>query len=68
MGDETAGRKELARSLSTIAMVNALIWATSIVALIFVIQRAPGAKGLFPILAGGTAVAGALVSLVWKHR
>jgi len=64
----TDARKDLARSLSTIAMVNALIWAISIIALIFVMQRSPAAKGLFPILAGGVAVSGLLVSLVWKHR
>lgn len=62
------GRKDLARSLSVLAMVNAGIWALSIIALVFVIQRCPGAKGMFPILAGGGAVASVLVSSIWRQR
>ena len=61
-------RQKLARSMSVLAMVNAGIWAISIVALVFVIQRCPSAKGLFPILAGGSAVATLLISTLWRNR
>ncbi len=49
-------------------MVNSGIWAIAIIALVFVMQHAPGAKGLFPILAGGVAVATALISTVNKLK
>ena len=49
-------------------MVNSGIWAISIIALVFVMRHSPGAKGLFPILAGGTAVATALLSALLKSR
>lgn len=56
------------RSLYTLAMVNTAIWAISIVALVFVIQHAPSAKGLFVILAGGTGVSVSLLSMLRKAR
>jgi len=49
------------RGLYTLAMVNSGIWALAIVALVFVMRRAPSAKGLYVILAGGTAVSVALI-------
>lgn len=42
------------------------IWAISIIALAFVIQHSPSAKGLFPILTGGMAVATALISTIQR--
>ena len=56
------------RSLRTLAMVNTSIWALSIIALVFVIQRAPSARGLFVILAGGTGVSISLLSALGKAR
>ena len=56
------GRGKQGRSLSVLAFVNAAIWAISLIAPVFVIQRCPSAKGLFPILAGGSAVAILLIS------
>lgn len=49
-------------------MVNSGIWAISLIALVFVMQHSPGAKGLLPILAAGTAVAIALLSALLKCR
>ena len=69
MTEETGnGRKKLARSLSVLAMVNVGIWALSMIALVFMVQRCPAAKGMFPILAGGSGVAIGLVSLIWRDR
>ena len=66
--DVVTDRKRLARSMLVLAMVNAAIWAISIIALVFVIQRCPSAKGLFPILAGGSAVATLLISTILRNR
>lgn len=54
--------------LRKLAMVNSGIWAISIIALIFVIQESPEVKGLFTILAGGTAVSTILLSALNKYR
>ena len=63
--EKTANRL---RGLYTLAMVNTAIWALAIVALVFVIQRAPSARGLYVILAGGTAVSVTLASAIAKAR
>ncbi len=68
MADETGNAADRIRGLYTLAMVNTGIWAISIIALVFVIQRAPSAKGLFVILAGGVAVSVALLSALGKAR
>lgn len=71
MADETkmAGQEvKRNRKLYTLAMVNSGIWALAMIALVFVIQRAPSAKGLYVILAGGTAVSVALVTAIRKAR
>ena len=60
--------KDRIRGLYTLGMVNVGIWAIAIIALVFVIQRAPSAKGLFVIMAGGVAVSVALVSSLGKAR
>jgi hypothetical protein len=54
------------RRLYRLALVNSGIWALAIIALVFVIQSAPSAKGLYVILAGGTAISIALVSAIRK--
>jgi len=54
------------RGLFTLAMVNSGIWALAMIALVFVIQRAPSAKGLYVILAGGIAVSVALITAIRK--
>ncbi len=60
--------QQLARSLFTLAMVNAGVWAVALIAFVFVVQRCPAAKGLLPILAGGSAVATMLISTIWRRR
>jgi hypothetical protein len=61
-------RQRAAQAHYTLAFVNLGIWAISIVALVFVIQHAPSAKGLFPMLGGGSAVGIALLSGLGKSR
>lgn len=58
----------MVRSLFMLAMVNAGVWAISMVALVFVMQHSPSAKGMFPILGGGIAVAVALLSLISRNK
>ncbi len=68
MTKETAEKIKRVRSLWILAMVNVGIWAVSIIALVFMMQHSPGVKNLFPILAGGTAVVIALLSILLKSR
>lgn len=66
LAERSNGSERDVRGLYTLAMVNAGIWAVSMIALVFLMQHAPSAKRLFPILGGGTAVAIALISSVRK--
>ena len=68
MEEKTGKMAERTRSLYTLAMVNTGIWAIAIIALVFVIQRAPSAKGLFVILVSGVGVSVSLLSVVGKAR
>ncbi|HSR88104.1 MAG TPA: hypothetical protein VLL07_04050, partial [Pontiella sp.] len=52
------------KALHTLAMVNAGIWAMALVALTILLQKGGNLKGMFVILAGGTAVAIQLISLI----
>ena len=54
------------RAASTLAKVNLGIWAIAMIAMVFLIQDAPSAKRLFPILGGGIAVGILLISAVSK--
>ena len=63
---EVTSRRAL--SLRIIAMVNVGLWAVSLVALVFFVQRAPSARGLLPILLGGTVVGIALISVLPRPR
>ena len=47
-----------------LAMVNVGIWAIAMIAMVFLIQDSPSAKGLFPILGGGIAVGILLISTI----
>jgi len=66
--DNTETVKRRMRGLYVLAFVNSAIWAVAIVALVFVIQSAPSARGLFVILAGGTAVSVSLLSAIGRSR
>ena len=56
------------RSLWKLAAVNSGVWAISLIALIFLIQEYPGVRDLFPVLAGGSAVATILLSVLYRYR
>jgi len=64
----TAPRSKHAKSVQTLTYVNVGIWAISLIALVFVIQHSPAAKGMFPILAGGAAVGIATITAASKIR
>ena len=68
MADEMGKVTDRVRSLYTLAMVNSGIWAISIIGLVFVIQRAPSAKGLFVILVCGVGVSVRLLTALGKAR
>ena len=56
------------RNLTNILTItNAVIWLLALITLLLVVQRAPAARGLFPILAGGLAVAIQLYALQRQH-
>ena len=54
------------KSLYTLAMVNAGIWAIAMIALVFLLQGSGNLKGMYVILAAGTAVAIQLIALIAK--
>jgi hypothetical protein len=54
------------KGLYTLAMVNASIWAISLIALVVLLQKSGNLKGMFVILAGGTAVAIQLIAMISK--
>lgn len=68
MGQQRTGKGSDRGNLYWLAMANAAIWAIAMVALVFVIDDYPGAKGMYPILGGGTAVAIALISTINRSR
>ena len=56
------------KAIYILAMVNVAIWAIAMIAMVFLIQDAPRAKGLFPILGGGIAVGILLISTISRSR
>ena len=52
------------KGLTTLAMVNAGIWAISMVALVILLEKGGNLKGMFVILAGGSGVAIQLISQI----
>lgn len=56
------------RAMSILAMVNVAVWAIAMIALVFVIDDYPGARGMYPILAGGTAVGISLIATIGRSR
>lgn len=47
-------------------MVNVGIWAVALIVMVLMMRFCPGVKKLYPILAGGSAVGIALISVVSK--
>ena len=56
------------RGLYVLGFVNVAIWAVAMIALVFVIQRAPSARGLFVIMVSGMGASSALLSALGKAR
>ena len=52
------------KSTYVLAMVNVGIWAIAMIAMVFLMQDAPCAKGLFQILGGGVAVGILLIAKI----
>lgn len=52
------------KGLTALAMVNAGIWAISMVALVILLEKGGNLKGMFVILAGGSGVAIQLISQI----
>ena len=68
MDEEIGVQSDRNRSLKILAMVNVAVWAISLIALVFVMQHSPAAKGMFPILGGGAAIGISLISVASKSR
>lgn len=67
MADDKGNVAGSAPGLRTLAMVNVALRIVALVALVFVIQRAPSARGMFVILAGGMAVSLSLLSRLGRR-
>ena len=67
-GNLDNNRNSQVRALSIVVFVNAVLWILSIIALIFIIQNSPSAKGLFVILAAGLGNGLSIISIVRKKR
>ena len=68
MTEKTVEHNKRARGLWILAMVNVGIWAIAMIAMVFLIQKSPAAKGLYPILGGGIGVGIALISAIAKFQ
>ena len=66
MKDQEIARQS--KRLYVLAMVNAGIWAMSLIALVILLEGSGNLKGMFVILAGGSAVAIQLIAAVGKLR
>ncbi len=59
MGENKFNKNKLSKELKAlyiIAMVNVGIWAIGLIALVFILQEGGSVKGMYVILASGTAV------------
>jgi len=68
MNDDNANREKLVRSARVLSYVNVGIWALAMIAMVFLMQDFHGARKLYPILGGGTAVGIALITSIAKLR
>ena len=65
--DKNKPSKEF-KALYTIAMVNVGIWAIGLIALVFILQKGGSIKGMYVILASGTAVGIQIIALISKLK
>jgi len=56
--------KNQKKGLYTLAMVNAGLWAVALMALAVLVQKGGSLKGMYVILAGGTAVSIQLIAAI----
>ena len=56
------------RGLYTLAMVNVVVWAIAMVALVILMEKGGNLKGMYVILAGGTAVGVQVIASVAKLK
>jgi hypothetical protein len=56
------------KGLYTAAMANVGIWAIAMIALAILLQKGGNLKGMFVILAGGTAVGIQIIAAISKLR
>jgi len=68
MGNDIQEIHKARRSVYILAMVNVIIWALAIIAMVFLMQDAPMVKKLFPILGGGSAVGVSLLGTISKMK
>lgn len=66
-GNPDNSRNSLPRTLSIVVFTNTILWVLSVIALIFIIQSSPSAKGLFVILAAGLGNALSIISIIRKQ-
>ena len=56
------------KGLYTLALVNVSIWAISLIALVILLSGNGNLKGMYVILAGGTAVAIQIIAVISKIK
>lgn len=59
---------EKLKALHILSMVNIGIWAIGLIAMVYILENGGSVKGLYVILAGGTAVGIQIISMVSKLR
>jgi uncharacterized membrane protein YpjA len=62
------GSSKQIKRLYTLAIVNSGIWAIAMVALVILLEGHGNLKGMFVILAGGTAVAIQLIAAISRLK
>ena len=56
------------RGLYTAALMNVVIWALAMIALVILLEKGGNLKGMFVILAGGVAIGIQIIALISKIR
>ena len=56
------------KALYILAMVNVGIWAIGLIALVFMLQKGGSIKGMYVILAGGSAVGIQIIASISKLK
>jgi len=59
---------EKLKAMYILSMVNIGIWAIGLIAMVYILENGESVKGMYVILAGGTAVGIQIISMVSKLR